>query len=598
MAFQSSFPISFWLRTVRIGIQVTVLAVVALAVSLLLPHSPEIRTGPYVAILVAAASGTVVVVRLPWVRLLERGVGIPFLYAWSVMDIVLVSLAIWVTGGGHSDLFVLYALTTVFFGTSYPLRGQVALLCLTFACYLSVLALTGWDVTPSGVFLRLATMTTLAFLTSFLSRELRSQMEAENDSRARAERWASFLTTIAHAARSMTLDPGRVVEVALDSVMAMGFDGAALCAMSEGGETFRTVQARGAAQGYAGRTFPTTEGVAGLVLRTGETTVVDDYATSEVAIPEIRGTGFHAVVGTPIWVQGWLTAVLIGGTAQKHGMDRQEVEAFELLAAGAGMALENARKFEEEHRSVERLEELDRMKGDFLATVSHELRTPLTVIQGVGLTLERTWDSVDDQTRRHLLSGLTSNAKSLEGLITNLLDFSRLEAGRFDVHFGRLELSEVIERTATRLMSLFSEHPLVVEVEPGLVVEADSAIIERVLENLLTNAEKHTPKGTEITLSARRDGDAALVVVSDVGPGIPAEELVHLGERFFRGGDVNTRTTKGLGLGLALVREGLQLHGSSLEIESDVGVGSRFSFRLPASMVQGDAGDRAARRAS
>jgi len=559
---------------------VTVLALVALLVSLLLPHDPNIHTGAFEAILAVAAAGGVVVAVLPWRRLLEAGLGIPFLYAWSVLDILLVSLAIWESGGAHSELFIVYALTTVFFGTSYPARGQVGLLALTIGAYLVVLAATGWGLTASALFLRLSTLVFIAVLSGFLARELHGVMDAGDEARARAERWASFLSTVASAARSMTLDPGRVVEVALDSVIAMGLEGSALCVLEPDGQTYSVQQARGLAAHFAGRTLPVSGGLTGLVLRTGATTVIDDYATSDEALPEIQTAGFHAVVGSPIWVQGWLSAVLIGGTRMRHSLDRQEVEAFELLAAEAGLALENARKFEEEHRAVERLEEIDRMKSDFLATVSHELRTPITVIEGAGLTLARSWDSVDDQTRRDLLTGLTSNAKTLDELITNLLDFSRLEAGRFDVHFGRLELTLLLEAIASRLQSLFSRHSLRLEIEPDIVVQADGILIERVVENLLTNAAKHTPETTLITLAARREGDRVVVLVRDEGPGIPAEDLAHLGERFFRGGDLSSRPTKGLGLGLALVREALRLHGTTLQIESEVGGVSSFSFRL------------------
>jgi signal transduction histidine kinase len=106
--------------------------------------------------------------------------------------------------------------------------------------------------------------------------------------------------------------------------------------------------------------------------------------------------------------------------------------------------------------------------------------------------------------------------------------------------------------------------------------------MDRVIENLVTNAVKHTPSGTHVELFARRDGAYAVVGVSDDGPGIPEEDLVRLGERFFRGGDLNARP-KGVGLGLALAREMLELHGSELEMESRPGEGSRFSFRLPLS---------------
>jgi signal transduction histidine kinase len=219
------------------------------------------------------------------------------------------------------------------------------------------------------------------------------------------------------------------------------------------------------------------------------------------------------------------------------------------------------------------------MKSDFLATVSHELRTPLTVIEGTGLTLERTWGVLDDDTRLELLGRLNANAQTLEGIITTLLDFSRLEAGRPQAHVAPIDLADHLKLTAARLTGLFGGRDLVLDIDPDLTVLADALLIDRVVENLLSNAFKHTPPGTIVELAAHRIDDDVVVAVGDDGPGIPEEELAHLGERFFRGGDLNTRP-KGLGLGLALAREILDMHGAALEVESNPGQGSTFSFRL------------------
>jgi DNA-directed RNA polymerase specialized sigma24 family protein/anti-sigma regulatory factor (Ser/Thr protein kinase) len=118
-------------------------------------------------------------------------------------------------------------------------------------------------------------------------------------------------------------------------------------------------------------------------------------------------------------------------------------------------------------------------------------------------------------------------------------------------------------------------------VDEGIVARADPILFERIVENLVSNAAKHTPPGTRIEVSAVRHGVDALVAVSDDGPGIPREELEHLGERFFRGGDPLTRPIRGTGLGLSFVKEILKLHDQELEVWSEEGVGSRFCFRLP-----------------
>src|SRR5438034_11584852 len=126
----------YWLRTVRIGLLVTALVIGVLIVLPFLPHRTDFRLVLYSGVIVAGVAGALVVAALPWKRLFDSGVGVRFLYAWSAADIILVSLGIAATGGGRSDLFLVYALTTVFFGMAYPVGGQVALLAFTFVCYL------------------------------------------------------------------------------------------------------------------------------------------------------------------------------------------------------------------------------------------------------------------------------------------------------------------------------------------------------------------------------------------------------------------------------------------------------------------------------
>ena len=290
--------------------------------------------------------------------------------------------------------------------------------------------------------------------------------------------------------------------------------------------------------------------------------------------------GVYAAVATPIVMGAEAVAVLMVGTSDPSSLSPQDIEVFELLAAQAGLALENAHGFQEERRAVERMAELDKLKSDFLSNVSHELRTPITVVTGMGLTLEQQWDALDEEVRHELLSRLNANAKSLDGIISRLLDFSRLEAGTLELQVEEVPVADLILSVMRRLDTLFSRHHLQVEANPSLMVQADRMLLERVMENLLANAAKYTPEGSHVLVSGRQQGTSVLVSVIDDGPGMTADEVQHLGERFYRGGDANTRTTRGTGLGLALVSEILKLHGSKLEIHSKQGVGSRFAFRL------------------
>jgi signal transduction histidine kinase len=576
--------VQYWLRAIRIGIQATALVLLVLAALLVLPGDPRISPVPFSIVLVLAGAGGLAVTLLPWGRLFASSWGLRCLYAWSVADIVLISLAIAVSGGGRSELFIGYALTTVFFGACYPRRTHPILLAFTFSCYLSVLAFTGWQVTFAAAFLRMAVLGILALITSFLSGELLRRAYENRDARSNAERWAALLSSVASAGRSMTLDPQRVVGVAVEATVALGFDAAVLCGLDEEARTWRIVDSRGLPDGYLAEhrsANPAAEGIVGLVLQSGSTvTAVEDTPGSQ-AFPLIGEAGFAALVAAPIWIGGWLAAVLVGAARRTRPNTPQEVEAFELLAAQAALALENARRYEQEHANVERLEELDRMKSDFLATVSHELRTPLTVIQGTGLTLEHTWGRLDDDTSVELLNRLNANTRTLEGIITGLLDFSRIETGRPEAHLEAIDLADQLKSTVARLGEVFGGSELALDIGPDLTVLADALLIDRIIENLLSNAFKHTPPGTPVELAAHRIGSEVIVSVRDEGPGIEEDELAHLGERFFRGGDLNTRP-KGLGLGLALVREILDLHGSTLEVESHPAHGSTFSFHLRA----------------
>jgi signal transduction histidine kinase/DNA-directed RNA polymerase specialized sigma24 family protein len=283
----------------------------------------------------------------------------------------------------------------------------------------------------------------------------------------------------------------------------------------------------------------------------------------------------------PIKVSDGVAAVLVVGSETEPGPTVQDVEVFRMLASQASLALENVRRFEEQRQVIERLADLDRMKNDFLSTVSHELRTPLTVITGMGRTLEHQWETIDDETRADFLTRLNANAATLDHVIGQLLDFSKLEAGQLRPNTREIDLSELLPEIADRLTSLLEDHELELDVASGLCTQADPGLIERIVENLLSNAAKYTPAGSRVIVSAHEDGpDHVIVAVSDDGPGIPESEVARIGERFFRGGDAHTRPTRGTGLGLAVVSEILELHGSRLDVESRVGEGSRFSFRL------------------
>lgn len=581
-------PISYRLKTVGIGLRATALALAALAAYPFLGGHAGFHSAAYFTTLALAAAGAVVVWRLPWKRLFESGLGIRFMYAWSFLDILLITAVLGSAPGRELTLFGLYGLTTIFFALSYPRRGQIALMALTIACYLGLESLTGWRVSPAGSFVATSLLGILAFMASFIGRELARQTSLATEHLRESSRRADLLATIARSAHSIgTLDSGRVLTAVTDAVIALHFDAVSMCLFEETGDTYRVIESRGLPDEFLSGEHPNSTLIMRLVRERRTTAFVDDYASDERAVPILREAGFRSVIGTPVWSAGKLAGVLVAGCKGSRRLTAEDIEAFELLAIHASIALENARRFEDERRSVERLGELDNMKDDFLSTVSHELRTPLTAIEVAGLTLEQRWNELDEELRKQMLSRLNANARTLEDIITSLLDFSRMQAGHPYASIERMDLAHVVEAAAVRVAGLFADHALEVDVDGGLMVQGDPMLVDRVVENLLSNAAKHTPKGSRVRLTARRDAGFAVLSVHDDGPGIPADEVARLSDRFFRGRRASSQRTRGLGLGLALVREILGTHGTYLEIESAPGAGARFSFRLPLEPVPG-----------
>jgi signal transduction histidine kinase len=193
---EQQLSIQYLLRAVRIGVHTTAMVVGCLVVFPFLPGHRPLNTGLYAAIVVFGAAGGIAVAFIPWRRLFERGLGFRALYLWSAFDIGLISGGVAANGAGRSELWIVYALTTGFFAASYPLKGQLGLLAATIASYLLVLGLMDWHASPAHLFLRLAILCILTFLSSFLSRELRREIAEHRVARGDSERAASLLTRL------------------------------------------------------------------------------------------------------------------------------------------------------------------------------------------------------------------------------------------------------------------------------------------------------------------------------------------------------------------------------------------------------------------
>jgi diguanylate cyclase (GGDEF)-like protein len=349
--------VPYRLRTIRIGVQTTALALIALFFFHFGPGNPDISRGPYVVSMAIAAAGVVGVALLPWRRLFQTRAGIWCMYAWSSLDIVLITIAIGVSGGARSELFALYGLTTVFFAASYPRRGQVMLACFTSACYVVVLVSAG-SIDWSTVLLRLSILGVLTLMGSFLARELIREVGGHEDARRESEHRAASLALVAAAGRSMTtLDSDAVLDVVAESCLSIGFEAVAICVVEIGEEagTYRIAHARGLPDAALGYRLPADKGIAGCVRRQQRSVIIEDHSTWADALDGSRALGLGQVVGTPIWSGSEMVAVLIAGAREAGTVSRHSIECLELLAGQAGAALGNAQLFAERHAFQEQL---------------------------------------------------------------------------------------------------------------------------------------------------------------------------------------------------------------------------------------------------
>jgi hypothetical protein len=237
------------------------------------------------------------------------------------------------------------------------------------------------------------------------------------------------------------------------------------------------------------------------------------------------------------------------------------------------------RALQVEREAAARLRALDEMKDTFLQAVSHDLRTPLAAILGLAITLERGDVGLEPEETRELAGRIEHNARRLERLVTNLLDLDRLARGVLTPAFEPTDLGDLVRRMVAESDPSLREQ---VEVSTEtVIVPVDAPKVERIVENLLVNAVRHTPAGTSIHVSVTATDDGALIVVEDEGGGVPRELRERVFEEFRQGTD-GPQASPGVGVGLTLVRRFAEMHHGRAWVEERDGGGASFRVFLPA----------------
>jgi PAS domain S-box-containing protein len=306
-------------------------------------------------------------------------------------------------------------------------------------------------------------------------------------------------------------------------------------------------------------------------------------------VPEItrRGCaamGVKAAIFAPmLWKDRGIGVIFVGRDFSGPFSDK-EVALLETFADQAAIAIENARLFREIQEKSAQLEVANKHKSDFLANMSHELRTPLNAIIGFSEALmERMFGELNEKQLEYQ-KDIHESGKHLLSLINDILDLSKIEAGRMELELSTFHLPAAVSNAVTLIRERAQRHgvSLGVEVDPRLgEFQADERKVKQILLNLLSNAVKFTPDGGRVDISAKLDTDKVEIAVKDTGVGITPEDQASLFEEFKQFGNDSSRRAEGTGLGLALTKRLIELHGGQISVDSTVGQGSSFRVTLP-----------------
>jgi len=305
-----------------------------------------------------------------------------------------------------------------------------------------------------------------------------------------------------------------------------------------------------------------------------------DYALQGLA----QVAAFRSILSVPMLRDGLPIGTITVAAGRTVPFPEKQVALLKTFADQAVIAVENVRLFTEIQEKTQQLEIANRHKSEFLANMSHELRTPLNAVIGFSeVLLERMFGEVNEKQDEYL-QDILSSGKHLLSLINDILDLSKIEAGRMELEALPFDLPAALDNALTLIRERASRNSigLAVNVDPHIgEVVADERKVKQVLLNLLSNAVKFTPEGGTITMSAALNDGMIEISVADTGIGIAPEDQAAVFEEFRQVGTDYARKREGTGLGLALARRLVELHGGALTLQSAPGKGSTFTFTIP-----------------
>jgi len=312
--------------------------------------------------------------------------------------------------------------------------------------------------------------------------------------------------------------------------------------------------------------------------------VFADPNSPELTKTVTETTGMRAILAVPMIREAEAIGCITTSSTEPGAFTDKQIALLKSFSDQAVIAIQNARLFREIQEKSRQLEIANQHKSDFLANMSHELRTPLNAIIGFSEVLvEKMFGEVNDK-QLDYLKDIHSSGKHLLSLINDILDLSKIEAGRMELDIADFDLRSALENAMTLVKERAQRNGISLSLEVDLslgMFRGDERKFKQILLNLLSNAVKFTPEGGKVGVAARPAAGVVEFSVSDTGVGIAATDHALVFEEFKQVGTDYTRKAEGTGLGLALTRRFVELHGGAISLSSALGKGSTFTFTLP-----------------
>jgi len=564
-----------------VGRLLLILRWLALALVLVLSFFDRLEGGmlvsPFHAVLGVAIYNLALLLVSRHVRWLRRPLN------FLALDTLVATLATYLTGGYHSGFFILFISNII--GASFYLDLVPTIL----VALVGGLIYSGASaVNPAGLWTatalyivaaKLLLLLVVAVLCALMLEQLRREHSETEQERVLATRLSALNNLLRQLSTSLDLE--RTLHTVTDAARhLLAADAAVLLLCDEANAWLSLAAASGVdLRRHADVHLSLTDEPMRTILSSDAPRALSDtgrYPEFTRSLP--AGEHIQTYASAPLRLNGEPLGILFVGRRTATQFDDDVLSLLQALAQEAALAIRNARLYQRERDQVRQLQTLEQMQRTFISVVSHELRTPLTCIK---TSVDLLCDAAPP-VQAELVETIAHHTSRLDALVADLLESTRLEAGQLTLAPQPTDLRRVVERTVTAIAPLMEkkkQHMETILPDGPALADIDRRRIEQALTNFLANANKFTPKGGHIQVTLERGEEELIIAVADDGPGIPHEQQGRLFQRFNVGADHAGKA--GVGLGLCITRQLVELHGGRVWVESKPGRGSTFFLALP-----------------